>query len=152
MCFTNVSLQVYKDATFLFHLVYTTPPISSTGGMCSFLPLRFFLWQICSPEVTVSSVLFLKYAEMSKIILQLYPGPSLIKPDQLDPWIKDQLGNILLSTISPLQLRNFVSCGRACPWRDDIVESRVIFSRALIHGSSWSHLIKVGPGVTTVGM
>ena len=42
-------------------------------------------------------------------------GPSFIKPDQLDPWIKDQLGNALLSTILTLQLRNFVSCGRACP-------------------------------------
>ena len=43
------------------------------------------------------------------------PGPSFIKPDQLDPWIKDQLINALLSTILSLQLPNFVSCGRACP-------------------------------------
>ena len=42
-------------------------------------------------------------------------GPSFIKPDQLDPWIKDQLRNALLSTILSLQLPNFVSCGRACP-------------------------------------
>ena len=47
--------------------------------------------------------------------LQLRPGPSFIKPDQLDPWIKDQLWNALLSTILSLQLSNFVSCGRACP-------------------------------------
>ena len=44
-----------------------------------------------------------------------YPGPSFIKPDQLDPRIKDQLRNALLSTILSLQLPNFVSCGRACP-------------------------------------
>ena len=43
------------------------------------------------------------------------PGPSFIKPDQLDPWINDQLRNTLLSTMLPLQLPNFVSCGRACP-------------------------------------
>ena len=43
------------------------------------------------------------------------PGPSFIKPDQLDPRIKDQLRNALLSTILSLQLPNFVSCGRACP-------------------------------------
>ena len=43
------------------------------------------------------------------------PGSTFIKPDQLDPWIKDQLGNSLLSTILSLQLPNFVSCGRACP-------------------------------------
>ena len=42
-------------------------------------------------------------------------GSAFIKPDQLDPWIKDQLEKALLSTISPVQLRNFVSCGRACP-------------------------------------
>ena len=42
-------------------------------------------------------------------------GPSFIKPDQLNPRIKDQLRNALLSTILSLQLPNFVSCGRACP-------------------------------------
>ena len=43
------------------------------------------------------------------------PGSAFIKRDQLDPWIKDQLRNNLLSTILSLQLPNFVSCGRACP-------------------------------------
>ena len=42
-------------------------------------------------------------------------GSAFIKPDQRNPWIKDQLGNALLSTILHLQLPNFVSCGRACP-------------------------------------
>ena len=45
----------------------------------------------------------------------LSPGPTFINPDQLDPWIKDQLIITLLSIISLLQLPNFVSCGRACP-------------------------------------
>ena len=43
------------------------------------------------------------------------PGPTLIKPDQRNPWIKDQLWNDLLSTILHLQLPNFVSCGRDKP-------------------------------------
>ena len=43
------------------------------------------------------------------------PGSALIKRDQPDPWIKDQIKIILLSTISPLQLPNFVSCGRDKP-------------------------------------
>ena len=43
------------------------------------------------------------------------PGSAFIKPDQRNPWIKDQLGNSLLSTISHLQLPNFVSCGRDKP-------------------------------------
>ena len=40
------------------------------------------------------------------------PGPTFIKHDELDPWIKDQMKITLLSTVSPLQLPNFVSCGR----------------------------------------
>ena len=44
-----------------------------------------------------------------------HPGPTFIKPDQLDPWIKDQIKITLLPTISHLLLPNFVSCGRACP-------------------------------------
>ena len=43
------------------------------------------------------------------------PGFAFIKPDQRNPWIEDQLGNALLSTISHLQLPNFVSCGRDKP-------------------------------------
>ena len=44
-----------------------------------------------------------------------HPGPTFIKPDQRNPWIKDQLWNDLLSTILHLQLPNFVSCGRDKP-------------------------------------
>ena len=43
------------------------------------------------------------------------PGSAFIKPDQRNPWIKDQIKITLLSTISHLLLPNFVSCGRACP-------------------------------------
>ena len=43
------------------------------------------------------------------------PGPNFIKPDQLDPWIKDEIKIILLSAISSLQLPNFVACGRDKP-------------------------------------
>ena len=44
-----------------------------------------------------------------------HPGSTFIKPDQPDPWIKDQIKIILPSTISHLQLPNFVSCGRDKP-------------------------------------
>ena len=43
------------------------------------------------------------------------PGPTIIKPDQLDPWIKAQIKITLLSAILSLQLPNFVSCGRDKP-------------------------------------
>ena len=45
----------------------------------------------------------------------IHTGPTFIKPDQRNPWIKDQLWNDLLSTILHLQLPNFVSCGRDKP-------------------------------------
>ena len=48
-------------------------------------------------------------------IVALTRCSAFIKPDQLDPWIKDQIGNTLLSTILHLQLPNFVSCGRDKP-------------------------------------
>ena len=44
-----------------------------------------------------------------------FPGSAFIKRDQLNPRIKDQLRKALLSTIWPLQLPNFVSCGRDKP-------------------------------------
>ena len=45
----------------------------------------------------------------------LRPGPTFIKPDQRNPWIKDQIKITLLPTISHLLLPNFVSCGRDKP-------------------------------------
>ena len=45
----------------------------------------------------------------------MFPGSAFIKPDQRNPWIKDQIKITLLPTISHLLLPNFVSCGRACP-------------------------------------
>ena len=47
--------------------------------------------------------------------MEIQPVAAFIKPDQRNPWIKDQLGNDLLSTILHLQLPNFVSCGRDKP-------------------------------------
>ena len=48
-------------------------------------------------------------------LLHWQPGSAFIKPDQRNPWIKDQIKITLLPTISHLLLPNFVSCGRACP-------------------------------------
>ena len=55
------------------------------------------------------------YIPFEIITINQCPGPTFIKPDQLDPWIKDQIKITLLPTISHLLLPNFVSCGRACP-------------------------------------
>ena len=80
----------------------------------------------------------------------LPPGSTSIKPDQLDPWIKDPLGNAPMCTISPLQLPNFVSRGRAYPshMTQNLVTvgaKLLSITWSLILGSSWSCLIKVGP-------
>ena len=55
------------------------------------------------------------YVDIFRGNYKMYPGPTFIKPDQLDPWIKDQMKITLLSTISSQQLPNFVSCGRDKP-------------------------------------
>ena len=91
------------------------------------------------------------------LYIERAPGSAFIKPDQPGPWIKDQIKIILLSTISPIQLPNFVSCGRDKPshmtqnfvtgnCRGKIVDSRAFPSWSLIHGSSQSGLIKAEPG------
>ena len=123
----------------------------------------FTLWiRLESRLVTVSSETrsMSKSSLKSSLIVNMAPGPTFIKPDQLDPWIKDQMKITLLSTISPLQLPNFVSWGgggggggQALPHdtkfgncRDKIVDSRTFLRWSLIHGSSWSGLIKLAPG------
>ena len=59
---------------------------------------------------------WVSYASRLRCLFVWYcTGSAFIKRDQLDPWIKDQLRNALLSTVLSLQLPNFVSCGRACP-------------------------------------
>ena len=52
---------------------------------------------------------------ISALAWLFYPGSAFIKPDQRNPWIKDQIKITLLPIISHLLLPNFVSCGRACP-------------------------------------
>ena len=84
-----------------------------------FLPIRLLCERLHTVKrrshVFVNRVTIYASAYTIDVFDQSLPGPTFIKPDQLDPWIKDQLGNALLSTILPLQLWNFVSCGRACP-------------------------------------
>ena len=76
------------------------------------------------------------------------PGPTFIKPDQLDPWIKDQLGNVLLSTNLPQQLRNFVShmTHNLVTVGAQLLTGEII-CWSLIQGSSWSGLTKIGTRV-----
>ena len=65
-----------------------------------------------SPPMMVSLLIYMRH---SSSVRYAAPGPTFIKPDQRNPWIKDQLWNDLLSTILHLQLPNFVSCGRDKP-------------------------------------
>ena len=76
---------------------------------------------------------------------------AIIKLDQLDPWIKDQLQTIHLSKSLPLQLQNCVQCGRAClsftKFRNcgvTIKDSRTFPCWISIHRSSWFDVIKAG--------
>ena len=63
------------------------------------------------------------------------PGPTFIKPDQFDPWIKDQLRYALLSTILSLHLTNFVSRGRACP--SHVTQNLVTVGEKLLPGEGF---------------
>ena len=76
-----------------------------------------------------------------------WPGSAFIKRDQLNPRIKDQLRKALLSTIWPLQLPNFVSCGRDKP--SHMTQNLVTVGAKLLTGEwflldpcSWIKLIR----------
>ena len=73
------------------------------------------LWRMMSAKQYVTIYFSLNVLICWANKATMSPGSAFIKPDQLDPWIKDQLGNTLLSTILHLQLPNFVSCGRDKP-------------------------------------
>ena len=84
------------------------------------------------------------------------PGPTFIKLDQLDPWIKDQNKNHSpVNNFAPTVTKFCVMWeGQALPHdtkfrncRDKILEGRTVPNWPLIHGPSWSGLKKVGPGV-----
>ena len=78
------------------------------------------------------------------------PGSAFIKPDQLDPGIKDEIKITLLPTVTKfcvmwegLSLPHDTKFGNC---RCKIVDSRVFPIWSLIPGSSWSGLIKAEPG------
>ena len=79
------------------------------------------------------------------------PGSAFIKPDQRNPWIKDQAYNftptvtkfcVMWEGLSLPHDTKFGNC------RCKIVDSRSFHSWSLIHGLRWSGLIKVGPDVS----
>ena len=73
------------------------------------------LWRHCNASSQSMCMCSFPFFMFYLFSLLSCPGPTFIKPDQRNPWIKDQLGNDLLSTILHLQLPNFVSCGRDKP-------------------------------------
>ena len=65
--------------------------------------------------IALSGVMSINILISMRNIIMKTPGSAFIKPDQRNPWIKDQIKITLLPTFSHLLLPNFVSCGRACP-------------------------------------
>ena len=72
-----------------------------------------FRWMSCNR--TPWRISQYQFRLSSSAFRQCWTGSAFIKPDQRNPWIKDQIKITLLPTISHLLLPNFVSCGRACP-------------------------------------
>ena len=68
-----------------------------------------------STAATIDIVLQLHVKCITDLLHFHRTGSAFIKPDQRNPWIKDQIKITLLPMISHLLLPNFVSCGRACP-------------------------------------
>ena len=130
--FTETSLFTSTSGTDVIdcsHLIFEIP-VSWLTGNGDLLAFKFDLTKYARNDVTkishwhhgISNHWQLNYLfqSLSRLTTKkpsklCITGPSFIKPDQLDPWIKDQPRNALLSTILSLQLPNFVSCGRACP-------------------------------------
>ena len=79
-------------------------------GHCWCRPLQLFHWG-CSSLGHMQE----GQEQCSDKSCWCWSGSAFIKPDQLDPWIKDQIKITLLLKILHLLLPNFVSCGRACP-------------------------------------
>ena len=90
-------------------VITTIAGATSDDTVCIVTTLCFFVGRLVDHPGVYLPVVELFYLRMIK------PGSAFIKPDQLDPWIKDQIKITLLSTIAPLQLPNFVSCGRDKP-------------------------------------
>ena len=70
-------------------------------------------------------------------VCNIIPCSAFIKPDQPDPWIKDQIKPFSYQQALPHDTK-FRNC------RGKIVDCRAFPSWSLIHGSSWSGLIKAG--------
>ena len=107
-------------------------------------------WIFFNNMIIITSTLAASRLREIHCLVKRGPGSAFIKPDQLDPWIKDQIKITPLPTISHLQLLNFVSCGRACPSHMTqnlvTVGAKLFPSWSLIHGLRWSGLIKAEPG------
>ena len=72
-----------------------------------------------------------------RVLMAICTGSAFIKRDQPDPWIKDQIKNHSQALPHDTKFRNCTG---------EIVDSRAFSSWSLIHGSSWSGLIKAEPG------
>ena len=100
---------------------HVTGPLWGESIIHRWFPLAKFQWcgtlmfSWYTPEQTVAQTMELLVIWDAMAYDVTVMDTTFIKPDQLDPWIKDQIKITLLPTISHLLLPNFVSCGRACP-------------------------------------
>ena len=105
------------EHTMILRIYHTLEEDSTMVQLCTRILVLYFF---CLEDPLCSLHFFSPYIDTVgrvSVFISLFnpPGSAFIKPDQLDPWIKDQIKITLLSTISHLQLLNFVSCGRDKP-------------------------------------
>ena len=112
LCIHNIYIYIYIYS----HLTFTIVALSK------YKSIWYANQSLVAINMSSQSSLTYMYV-MNHIVINLISGlivnnidlSSFIKPDQRNPWIKDQIKITLLPTISHLLLPNFVSCGRACP-------------------------------------
>ena len=92
-----------------------------------------------------------EWVDIWQSVVREHHGPALIKPDQLDPCIKISWKSISCLWLCPYSFEILwhviglvpSTCHKIRNCRDKIVDSTAFPSWSLIHGSTWSGLIKV---------
>ena len=77
---------------------------------------RYFLWIAVVPLHTIMTTFGNAHARIGVTLAsRRSPGSAFIKPDQRNPWIKDQLANALLSTICTYSYQILCHVGGTSP-------------------------------------
>ena len=104
-------IVIHDNSCIILYIHFQTSTLEWISNFTTHFMLVVIIYPRWGRVSKVSSVVSFGIQRLA----ELQPSSAFIKPDQRNPWIKDQLGNAQLSTIFHLQLPNFVPCGRDKP-------------------------------------